>query len=187
MKTGEEILKSTEDKMSKAVEAFKEELKTVRTGRPNPEIFKKVKVECYGSMMALQDICSISVPDGQSFLIQPFDRNNLKAIETAIKASDLGLNPSNDGQAIRISVPPLSKDRRDEMVKHVSKLSEESGRVVLRRIRQTAKDELKKLKDSSVSEDDIKKFQDTLEKITSKHIDQIDEAAKKKEKELQTV
>ncbi len=180
----EQILKQIEEKMKKSVNSFHEELKTVRTGRPNPDIFKKVKVECYGSSMNLSDIASISVPDGQSFLIKPFDKSNLKALESGISNSGLGFNPTNDGECIRIVVPPLSKERRDDLAKHVTKLAEEKGKVPIRRIRQDGKDQLKKLKDQNISEDEIKKLQDRLEKLTNKYIEEIDDLAKKKEVEL---
>lgn len=181
------VLKQAEDKMKKAIEAYQEELKTIRTGRPNPEIFKKVQVECYGAKMGLFDVATISVPDGQSFLIQPFDKTNLKSIEAGINNSGLGFNANNDGDNIRIVIPPLSKERRQEMIKKVSSLTEERGHVSVRNIRQSAKDEIKKLKDTGLSEDVIKKAQDNLEKLTSDYNKKVDSIAKAKEEELTKV
>jgi ribosome recycling factor len=182
----QEVIKVSEEKMKKAVELFQDELKTIRTGRANPEVFKRVRVECYGSMLALHEVAGITVPDGRSFLIQPFDKGNLKAIEQAIISSDLGFNPSNDGAAIRINVPVLSEDRRKELIKQVGKISEEKGKVVLRNLRRDAQDQLKKLK-GSISEDELKKAQEDIEKITGKFIGLIDEHADKKEQELKTI
>jgi ribosome recycling factor len=184
--SGKEILQATEEKMSKAVDVFQEDLKTVRTGRANPEVFKRVRVDCYGSSLALHEVAGITAPDGRSFVIQPFDKTNLRAIEQAITSSDLGFNPSNDGTVIRISVPTLSKDRRDEMVKHVNKLAEERGRIIVRNIRRDANDQIKKLK-GTISDDELKKGQEDLEKLTSKYIAKIDDLTDKKEAELQTI
>ncbi len=184
--SAKEILNTAEDKMKKAIEVFQEDLKTIRTGRANPEVFKRVRVECYGSMMGLNEVAGITAPDGKTLLIQPFDKSNLKAIETAIQNADLGFNPSNDGNVIRISVPALSKERRDEMAKQVGKMSEERGRLPIRNIRRDANDQLKKLK-GSISEDELKKAHDDLEKITGKSIDKVDELTEKKEAELQVI
>lgn len=181
-----EILQICEDKMKKAVGIFSDEIKTIRTGRANPEIFKRVRVECYGTQLSLTELAGVTAPDGRTFLIHPFDRANLKSIEQAIISSDLGLNPSNDGQVIRISVPALSDDRRKELVKQVNKIAEDKGRLPIRNLRRDANDQLKKLK-SSISEDELKKLQDNLEKITTKYISQIDDLAEKKDKELQTI
>jgi ribosome recycling factor len=184
--TAKELLQSAEEKMKKALEVFQEDLKTVRTGRANPEVFKRVRVECYGSMMSLSEVAGITAPDGRSFMVQPFDKNNLKAIEQAIQNSDLGFNPSNDGTVIRISVPTLSEDRRKELIKQVGKMSEERGRIPVRNIRRDTNDQLKKLK-GSISEDELKKAHEDLEKLTSKYVGNIDELTEKKDKELQTV
>ncbi|MDX1921018.1 MAG: ribosome-recycling factor, partial [Candidatus Caenarcaniphilales bacterium] len=127
-----------------------------------------------------------TAPDGRSFIIQPFDKTNLKAIEQAIQNSELGLNPNNDGSIIRISVPPLSEDRREELIKQVGKIAEEKARVPLRNIRRDSNDQLKKLK-GSVSEDDLKKQQDSLEKLTSKFVASVDEILDKKEQELKKI
>jgi len=185
MSTGEEVLRVAEDKLKKSISSFQEELKTIRTGRANPEIFRRVKVDCYGSSLPLHDVCTISVPDGSSFIIKPFDQSNIKAIEQAIASADLGLNPSNDGSTIRVILPALSRDRRNELAKQVSKLAEE-GRISLRRVRQKSKDDLKKIKEE-ISEDDLKKLQEQLEKIVVKYSKEIEELGQKKEQELFTV
>ncbi len=184
--TGQEILKSAEEKMQKALDIFQEDLKTIRTGRANPEVFKRVRVECYGSNLALTELAGITAPDGRSFLIQPFDKTNLKAIEQAIQASDLGFNPSNDGQVIRINVPTLSEDRRKELIKQVGKIAEERGRLPLRNLRRDFNDQIKKLK-GSISEDESKKLHDDLEKITGKFVHKVDELTEKKDLELQKI
>ncbi|MDJ0626205.1 MAG: ribosome recycling factor [Candidatus Caenarcaniphilales bacterium] len=184
--SGQEILKASEDKMSKILASFQEELKTIRTGKANPDIFKRVRVECYGTNMSLQEVAGVTAPDGRSFVIQPFDKTNLKAIEQAIQNSELGLNPTNDGSIIRIVVPPLSEDRRKELVKQVSKITEDKGKVPTRNIRRDSNDQLKKLK-GSISDDELSNHQDELEKITSKYINLVDEAFNKKKVELTTV
>ncbi len=185
--SSKEILTAAEEKMTKTLEALTEELKTFRTGRPNPEIFKKVKVDCYGSPMNLSDIAGITVPDGRTLQIQPFDKTNLKAIEQAISNSDLGLNPTNDGNLIRINVPALTEDRRKELSKQVGKAGEERGKIPVRNIRRDGNDAIKKLKGSGISEDEVTKALETLEKSTNKFIEKIDELVEKKEKELKTV
>jgi ribosome recycling factor len=184
--TPEEIIETAEQKMQKAVEVLQEELRTIRTGRPNPDIFRRVRVECYGTSMALQDVATISVPDGRSFAIQPFDKSNLQAIEHAIQSSDLGLTPNNDGNVLRIHVPPLSEDRRKELRKQVNKLAEEKGYVVIRNIRREANDQLKKLK-AEVSEDDLKRHYDRVDKITSTYNAKVEELIAKKDNELAQV
>ncbi|MDX1917671.1 MAG: ribosome recycling factor [Candidatus Caenarcaniphilales bacterium] len=181
-----EILKTTEDKMKKALDAFQDELKSIRTGRPNPEIFKRVRVECYGTSMALSDLASISVVEGRSFLIQPFDKSNLRAIDQGIQNSDLGLTPSNDGSVIRINVPPLTEERRKDLIKQVSKLGEEKGRLSVRNLRRDAKTMIEKQK-GTISEDELKKELEALEKVATNYINKIDEVIEHKEQELKTV
>ncbi|HEY9885946.1 MAG TPA: ribosome recycling factor [Vampirovibrionales bacterium] len=184
--SGPEILSTAEDKMKKLVANFQDELKTIRTGKANPDIFKRVRVECYGTMMSLNEVAGITAPDGRSFIIQPFDKTNLRSIELSIQNSELGFNPTNDGEIIRISVPPLSEDRRAELIKQAGKMAEEKGRVPVRNIRREANDQLKKLK-GSISDDELKKLQDKFEKVTSGYIAQVDEALSAKEVELKTV
>lgn len=185
--TAKDILKNTEDKMKKAFEVFQDELKTFRTGRANPEVFKRIRVECYGSSMSLTDVAGITVPDGRSFLIQPFDKANLKAIETGIVNSDLSFNPSNDGSCIRINIPPLSEDRRKELIKTLNKTAEDKGRVVMRSLRRDSQDQIKELKKTGISEDEIKKALEDLEKLTLKYVKSLEEAVSKKEIELKTI
>ena len=183
---GKELIISAEEKMKKAVDSFHEKLKTIRTGRANPEVFKRVRVECYGSMLNLPEVAGITAPDGRSFLIQPFDKSNLKAIEQAISNSDLGFNPTNDGNCIRITVPTLSNERREELIAQVNKIAEHEARVPVRNIRRDANDQIKRLK-GSISEDELKKTQEELEKLTTKYISQVDDLARKQEVELKTV
>src|SRR3990170_1892446 len=171
-------------RMNVALEHVKHELAGVRTGRASVAILDSVHVEAYGSRMALNQLAGLSVPEPTMIVAQPFDPSQLGAIEKAIRASDLGLNPSNDGKVVRIPIPPLTEDRRKELSRHVHRLAEE-GRNVVRQVRRDANDRLKKLmKDHQISEDDEKKGLEEVQKITDSHIRQIDELQKKKDGEL---
>ena len=156
----------------------------MRTGRASVAILDSVHVEAYGTRMALNQVAGLSVPEPALIIAQPFDPSQLGAIEKAIRASDLGLNPSNDGKVIRIPIPALTDERRKELSKHVHKLSEE-GRNSVRQVRRDANDRLKKLlKDHKISEDDEKKGLDEIQKLTDTHIKLVDELQKKKDAEL---
>jgi ribosome recycling factor len=171
-------------RMTTAIDHLKHELAGVRTGRASVGILDPVHVEAYGSRMALNQLASLSVPEPTMIVAQPFDPSQLAAIEKAIRASDLGLNPSNDGKVVRIPIPPLTEERRKELSRHVHKLSEE-GRNGIRIVRRDANDRLKKLlKDHKISEDDERKGLDEIQKITDSHVRQIDELQKKKDQEL---
>jgi ribosome recycling factor len=171
-------------RMLAAIEHVKHELAGVRTGRASVGILDPVHVDAYGSRMPLNQLASLSVPEPAMILAQPFDPSQLGAIEKAIRASDLGLNPSNDGKVVRIPIPALTEERRKELSRHVHKLSEE-GRNAVRLVRRDANDRLKKLlKDHKISEDDERKGLDEVQKITDNHIKQIDELQKKKDTEL---
>ena len=171
-------------RMKAALDHLQHEYGGVRTGRASVTILDGVHVEAYGSKMALNQVAGLSIPEPQLIVAQPFDPSQLGAIEKAIRASDLGLNPSNDGKVVRIPIPTLTEERRKELSRHVHKLTEE-GRNSIRAVRRDANERLKKLlKDHKISEDDEKKGLDEVQKITDNHIKQVDEVQKKKDQEL---
>jgi ribosome recycling factor len=171
-------------RMNTAIEHVRHELSGVRTGRASVAILDGVHVEAYGSRMPLNQLAGLSVPEPTLIVAQPFDPSQMAAIEKAIRASDLGLNPSNDGKVVRIPIPALTEERRKELSRHVHKLSEE-GRNSIRQVRRDANDRMKKLlKDHKISEDDEKKALDEVQKLTDQHVKQIDDLQKKKDQEL---
>src|SRR3954471_7952848 len=171
-------------RMNTSIEHVRHELGGVRTGRASVTILDGVMVDAYGSKMPLNQLAGLSVPEPTMIVAQPFDPSQLGAIEKAIRASDLGLNPANDGKVVRIPIPPLTEERRKEMSRHVHKLTEE-GRNGVRQVRRDANERLKKLlKDHKISEDDEKKGLDEIQKITDNNIKLIDELQKKKDQEL---
>lgn len=183
----QQIITNAQDKMDKAINAYTRELATVRAGRANPSILDRVQVEYYGAMTPLNQLATISTPEARLLVIQPFDKSSIGTVEKAILKADLGLTPSNDGSIIRISIPALTEERRNELVKVVKKYSEEA-KVAVRNIRRDANDDLKKLqKDGEITEDELRGFSDDIQKATDKHTDQIDEITKKKEKEIMEV
>jgi ribosome recycling factor len=172
------------DKMDKAVEHTQSQFGTVRTGRANPALVERINVEYYGAPVPIQQLASISVPEARQLLIKPHDRTSLEAIEKAIRESDLGVNPNNDGIAIRLSLPQLTEERRKEYVK-VAKNMAEDGRIVLRNVRRDARKAMEaEQKDGDVSEDELERAEKELDKITSEHVDHIDGALNRKEDEL---
>lgn len=180
----DEILLGAEERMDGAVEALKRELNGIRTGRAHPSLIETLPVDYYGAMTPLKQLGSINAPEPRLLTIQVWDRGAVKAIEKAIQASDLGLNPNVDGQTLRLPIPPLTEQRRKDMVKMVHNKAEEA-RVAVRNVRRHANDELKKAeKDGHVSQDDIKRHEDELQKMTDRHIAAIDAEGKKKEADL---
>jgi ribosome recycling factor len=174
----------TTKRMAAATEHVRHELSGVRTGRASVTILDSVHVDAYGTKMPLNQLAGLSVPEPSLIIAQPFDPSQLGAIEKAIRASDLGLNPSNDGKVIRIPIPSLTEERRKELSRHVHKLAEE-GRNAVRQVRRDANERLKKLlKDHAISEDDEKKGLDEVQKHTDNHVKQIDELQKKKDQDL---
>jgi len=170
--------------MDGVIDHLRHELAGVRTGRASIAILDPVHVDAYGSKMPLNQVASLSVPDPMSIVAQPFDPSLLGAIEKAIRAADLGLNPNNDGKLVRIPIPPLTEERRKELSRHVHKMSEEARNSV-RQVRREMNDKLKKLlKDKLVSEDDERKGLEEVQKITDQHIHLIDDLQKKKDTEL---
>nr|B8HL79.1 RecName: Full=Ribosome-recycling factor; Short=RRF; AltName: Full=Ribosome-releasing factor [Cyanothece sp. PCC 7425] len=180
-------LADVEDHMQKSVEATQRAFNTIRTGRANTSLLDRVTVEYYGAETPLRSLANISTPDSSTIAIQPFDRNSLNLIEKAISMSDLGLTPNNDGTVIRLNIPPLTSDRRKELVKTASKLAEE-GKVSIRNVRRDAVDSVKKQgKAGELSEDEVKDLQDKIQKLTDKYIAKVDGLLAEKEKDISTV
>ncbi|MBI4707994.1 MAG: ribosome recycling factor [Candidatus Omnitrophica bacterium] len=182
--TAKEILHATEEKMKKAFESVTREFMEIRTGRASPQMVEGLHIDYYGTPTLLKQLASISVPDAHLIAIQPWDPSAIVEIEKAINKSSLGITPSNDGKVVRLSVPQLSKERRQDLVKVVHKMTED-GRISLRTIRRDAKEHLEKLeKDKIISEDDKFRGVDELQKIVDKYIAKVDELLKNKEKEI---
>ncbi|MBW4626736.1 MAG: ribosome recycling factor [Brasilonema octagenarum HA4186-MV1] len=180
-------LAEAESTMQKTVESTQRSFNTIRTGRANASLLDKITVDYYGSPTPLKSLANISTPDSTTILIQPYDRNTLNLIEKAISMSDVGLTPSNDGSLIRLNIPPLTSDRRKELVKIAAKYAEE-GRVAIRNIRRDTVDTIRKLeKSAEVSEDESRDQQDKLQKLTNKYTAKIDELLAEKEKDITTV
>lgn len=171
-------------KMEKSIAALKDEFNAIRTGRASAALFDKVRVDYYGTPTPLNQTATISVPEARSVVIQPFDKSLIGEIEKAIQKSELGLNPSNDGKLIRIAIPPLTAERRKELVKQ-AKATAENSRVAIRNIRRDGNDELKKMqKDSKLTEDELKTAEEALQKSTDKFIADINKLLEAKEKEI---
>lgn len=182
-----EIHKRAEEKMKKAVEATERELKGIRTGRASPALVETVVVPAYGADTPLRQLATISTPDARTIQIQPWDRNLLGAVEKAILAANLGLTPNNDGRVIRINIPPLTEERRKELVKLARHMAEE-GRVAIRNIRRHANEEIKDAeKRHEISEDERERALDETQKLTDKYIAKVDELLAAKEKEIMEV
>ena len=179
-----EILDRAEKKMKAAVESIRHDLATIRTGRASLALLDGVEVEAYGSVSPLNQVAKLGIPEPTLITAQPFDPSILRAIETAIRKADLGLNPANDGKIIRIPIPPLTEERRKQLAKKASHVGEE-GRTRLRLIRRDGNEEVKKAeKDKTVSQDDARRGSDEVQKLTDRYIGQIDEMVQKKEKEI---
>ena len=179
-----DVHKQLEAKMTKTIDALKHEYTTIRAGRANAQMLDKVRVDYYGSLTPINQMAAISVPEPRTLMINPWDKSSMAEIEKAIRNSDLGLNPTNDGQVIRISVPALTEERRKELAKRVHKVAEEF-KVRLRNERRDANDALKKMeKDGELTEDELKKGLDHVQKMTDDGIKKIDEMISKKEKEV---
>ena len=177
------IIDTASSRMDKAIDALNSELKTVRTGRANPTILDRVAVDYWGEMTPINQVANVSVQEGRSLVIKPYDRSTLKSIERAILEADLGFNPQNDGQIIRIVIPPLTQDRRKELSKQVSKIGE-TAKVAIRNIRRDANDAIKK---GEFTEDDVKRAQDKIQKNTDQYIKKVDSIVKEKETEIMSV
>ena len=179
-----EIYANIKNRMIKTIEHYSHEVAIIRTGRASVDILDTVKVDYYGSLSPLKNIAHISVPEAQSIAIQPFDPTTLETIEKAIKASDLGLSPNNDGNLIRLNIPALTEERRKELVKVVHKIIEE-GRIATRNLRREANEELKVLeKNHDISEDNLKRALDNIQELTDEFIEKLNTIQESKEKEI---
>ena len=173
-----------EERMEKTIASLKDSFNTIRTGRANAAIFDKVRVDYYGTKSPLNQVATIAIPEARSVIITPFDKSLISEIEKAIQVADLGLNPSNDGKVIRVSIPALTADRRKELVKQAKTVAENS-RTAIRNIRRDGNDELKKQqKDGELTEDGLKTETDKLQKLTDKYIDEINKIYDAKEKDI---
>ena len=178
------VLEDADDKMGKAVQHARAEFAGVRTGRAAPALVEKIPVDYYGSEVPLQQLAGFTVPEARMLVINPYDKGAMGAIERAIQQSDLGLNPSNDGNAIRLAFPPLTTERRKDLVRVVKQMAED-GRIVVRNLRRAARHELEKMeKDGDMSSDDLARAEKELDRLTHAHEAEIDEALAVKEKEL---
>lgn len=180
----DEILSELREKMNKTSEALKRDLKKIRTGRASAALLDGIVVECYETQMPIEQVATISVPESRLITVQPWDPSIIGNIEKGILKSELGLNPMNDGKIIRISVPPLTEERRKELAKLAKKMSEDS-KISLRNLRREANDEFKNLKnEKEISEDDFHKAQEDVQKITDEFVKKIDEITSQKEQEI---
>jgi len=179
-----EIFDDAERRMKKAVEALKQDLAAIRTGRASSALVERINVDYYGAPTPINQVCQISVPEARLIVIQPYERKLLTDIEKAIQRSDLGINPNNDGQVIRLNIPPLSEERRRDMVKTLHKKLDEH-KVAIRNIRRDIQDKLQdREKKKEISEDELKRNKDRLQKLTDRYIDEMDKVGKSKELEI---
>lgn len=183
----DEVLRQAEDKMRKAVAVNSEELATIRSGRASPALLNRVTVDYYGSKVPLNQLANLSVPEPRLLVVAPYDPNSIAAIEKAIQSSDLGITPNNDGQVIRLAFPQLTEERRKELIRVAHGRAEE-GRVAIRAVRRHAKQDLEKMKkDGTLSEDEERAAETALQKLTDRHVAQVDDNLKRKEQELSEV
>jgi len=179
----EEVLLDAEERMEKAITAFEHSLATVRTGRANTALVEHLPVSHYGQTMPLNQLATLSTPDAQLITVQPWDKGALDSVMRALQQSDIGITPSSDGAIIRLPIPPLTEQRRKDLVKQVHGKTEEA-RVSIRNVRRHAIDELRKLLKDGVSEDEERRAEDEIEKLTSRHVERVEALAKGKEREL---
>ncbi|CRH87319.1 putative ribosome recycling factor [Chlamydia trachomatis] len=180
----DDVLLEAEEKMEKALEVARSDFQKIRSGRANPEMFTSLIVEYYGAPTPLQQLATVSIPEARTVIITPYDRSAMRDIEKAIAESDLGVNPTDDGQILRINMPPLTQERRKDYVK-LAKTKAEEARVSVRGVRRKAKDELDKIKkDGEAGEDDVARAEKELDSLTKKFVDQVDSMLDSKEKEL---
>ncbi len=183
----DEVLQDAEERMRKAVEVMRHDLMSIRTGRATPALVENIPVDYYGVTTPLMQLASISVPDAQTLLIRPYTPSDVQAIERAIAKSDLGLTPNSDGKQLRLSIPPLTEERRRELTKVVAKRAEEA-RVAIRNVRRDAIHNLRQLeKESMITEDELRRSQDKVQELTNTYIKKVDELAHEKEQEIMTI
>ncbi|WHX51122.1 ribosome recycling factor [Paenibacillus woosongensis] len=180
------IKKNAEERMDKAIQALKRDLATLRAGRANSSLLDRIQVDYYGTPTPVNQLANISTPDSRTLMIQPWDKSSLAEIERAIQKSDLGLTPANDGSMIRLSIPPLTEERRVDLVKMTKKFGEEA-KVAIRNIRRDANDDIKKLEKTEISEDESRRYQEDIQKSTDKFIAEVDKVLAAKEKEIMEV
>ena len=182
-----QVLNQCEERMQKTIESVKKDFTKIRTGKANPSVLNGVMVEYYGSPMPINQIASVSAPEPQLIVVKPYDKSILKGIEKAIQTANLGFNPANDGEVVRIAVPRLTEQTRKELAKESKKVAEEN-KVAIRNIRRDGMDQLKKLeKDSLITEDELKRRSEELQKLTDKYIENIDKLAKEKEQDIMAI
>ncbi len=182
-----DVLAQARARMDKAVEDFRKELATIRTGRASVNLLDQIRVDYYGTPSPLNQLATLSVPDASTILIQPWDVSQIAAVDKAIRTSDLGLNPVNDGKILRVPIPPLTEERRKELSRHLHKVLE-NHHVAVRNIRRDGKEQLEKLlKDKKVSEDDQRKALDEIQKLTDQYISKLDELSGAKDKEIMEI
>jgi len=182
-----EIISIADEKMNKTIAVLKHEFSSMKAGRANPKMLDRIQVECYGSLLPISQLANISAPEPRVILIQPWDKSSMKDVEKAILKSDLGLNPSNDGLAIRLIIPELTEETRKVLIKTVKKTGEDA-KIAIRSIRRDANDKIKALKkNNEVTEDEVKKSEDTIQKETDKFIKEVDKLIDAKEKEIMVV
>jgi ribosome recycling factor len=185
--TKDEVLRSAVDKMKKAVSVNLEELASIRSGRATPALLNRITVDYYGTQVPLNSIANLSVPEPRLLVIAPYDKNSIGAIEKALQTSDLGITPSNDGSVIRLAFPQLTEERRKELIK-VAHVRAEEGRVAVRGVRRHAKQELERMKkEHDLSDDEEHSAENELQKLTDKHVAEVDENLRRKEAELSEV
>ena len=182
--TAQASIADATEKMGKAIAHLRDELGSIRTGRASPALLSRITVDYYGAVVPLNQLASFSVPEPRQLVVQPFDKNAVRAIEKAIQSSDLGITPSNDGSLIRLSFPPLTEERRRDLVKVVHQRAEE-GRVAVRNVRRHHKEELERIeREGGMSEDDLGRAEKELQKVTDQYVAEIDEMQRHKEQEL---
>lgn len=182
-----EVIDNTKERMGKCINALESELGTIRAGRANPTVLDKITVDYYGVPTPINQMASVSVAEARILVVQPYDASQLKPIEKAIQASDLGINPANDGRVLRITFPQLTEDRRKELCKQVSKICEES-KVAVRNVRRDGMDKIKaKKKANEITEDDVKEAEKDIQKLTDKFVEQIDKIGDEKSKEIMAI
>lgn len=180
------IKSNAEERMDKAIQSLKRDLATLRAGRAAPSLLDRIQVDYYGTPTPINQLANINTPDSRTLMIQPWDKSSLAEIERAIQKSDLGLTPANDGSMIRLSIPPLTEERRIDLVKMTKKFGEEA-KVAIRNIRRDANDDIKKLEKTEISEDESRRHQDDIQKSTDKFITEVDKVLASKEKEIMEV
>ncbi len=180
------VLEESEERMQHSIEHLKHEFQKIRAGKANPSMLHGVLVEYYGTQTPLERTANINTPDAHSIVVQPFDKSTIHEIEKAIMNANLGFNPMNEGELIRINVPPLTEERRHDLVKKAKQVSEDA-KIAIRNIRRSANDDAKKLEKDGLPEDESKRLSDEIQKLTDKYIDKVDEIFKRKEEDIMTI